>query len=68
MGGGNGYMCPDTIVVNGTHCSPSPFTVHLVTSDRSEAGPSPACRAHTSGTLTHACRASYATKDDYLAP
>eukprot|EP00955_Chlamydomonas_euryale_P065762 359339-Chlamydomonas_euryale.AAC.3 len=29
-----------------------PFTVHPVTGDRSEAGPSPTCRAHTSGSLT----------------
>eukprot|EP00955_Chlamydomonas_euryale_P061276 357973-Chlamydomonas_euryale.AAC.1 len=30
-------------------------TVHPVTDDRLEAGPSPTCRAHTSGPLTHAC-------------
>eukprot|EP00955_Chlamydomonas_euryale_P058797 357212-Chlamydomonas_euryale.AAC.2 len=33
----------------------SSFTVHPVTVDRSEAGPSPTCRAHTSRLLTHAC-------------
>eukprot|EP00955_Chlamydomonas_euryale_P069225 360363-Chlamydomonas_euryale.AAC.11 len=47
------YTYTSMVALNGEWYPP--FTVHPVSDDRSGAGPSPTCRAHASGPLTHAC-------------
>eukprot|EP00955_Chlamydomonas_euryale_P116862 366442-Chlamydomonas_euryale.AAC.27 len=51
--GQNKYAIHIRVALNGERYPP--FTVHRSPGDRSEAGPPPTCRAHTSGPLTHAC-------------